>query len=335
MRTRDAVKAITLLFVGGALAVPAVLEAQAPAPSQDQLREWEVEWGGRSRDPYVAPDGKVWFVGQAGNYIAWFDPETEAFRQYEIEDGTNPHNLIVDEDGYVWYAGNRNGRIGKLDPETGEAEIFMTGEARDPHTLIFDGKGHVWFTSQQSNRVGRLEMATGEYVLLTPHENPSRPYGIVMDDEGHPWVALFNTNQVIRIHPETLEITRFEKADETSRSRRIEWTSDGFVWYVDEPRGFLGRIEVATGTVAEFEMPGGEGSRPYALTKDDREILWVSQTGPEKRLTAFDPREERFLSVLEVSHNIRHMMFDRATSTMWFGTDANQVGRVVTRNPIP
>jgi virginiamycin B lyase len=324
-----------LIAAAAVVAVPCGVDAQAPQAGSDQLREWEVEWGGRSRDPYVAHDGKVWFVGQAGNYIAWFDPGTEDFRRYEIEDGTNPHNLIVDEDGFVWYAGNRNGRIGKLDPETGEAEIFMTGEARDPHTLIFDGQGNIWFTSQQSNRVGRLDMASGEHVLLTPHESPSRPYGIVIDGEGHPWVSLFNTNQVIRIHPETLEITRFEKASPESRSRRIEVTTDGHVWYVDEPRGFLGRIEIASGSVSEYPMPGGADSRPYALTKDDREILWVSQTGPEKKLAAFDPRAERFLSVFDVSHNIRHMMFDRETGTMWFGTDANQVGRVVTRIPTP
>jgi virginiamycin B lyase len=330
MSVRRLSGSVACLILVGMMAVPTDTRAQAPSPGEDGLREWDVEWGGRSRDPFVGPDGKVWFVGQAGNYLAWFDPTTEEFRRYELEDGTNPHNVIVDEDGYAWYAGNRNGRIGKLDPRTGEAETFMTGEARDPHTLIFDGKGNIWFTSQQSNRVGRLHMATGEYVLLTPHDSPSRPYGIVMDGEGRPWVALFNTNQVIRIHPETLEITRFEKVRESSRSRRIEVTGDGSVWYVDEPHGKLGRINIATREVTEYDMPGGGDSRPYALTKDDREVLWVSQTGPAKRLAAFDPRSEGFLAVFEVSHNIRHMMFDEETGTMWFGTDANNVGRVIT-----
>ncbi len=322
-------------LTGSILLLPENANAQTPPSGSNELQEWSVEWGGRSRDPYVAPDGKVWFVGQAGNYIAYFDPEDESFRRYEIEDGTNPHNLIVDEDGMVWYAGNRNGRIGKLDPATGEAEIFMTGDARDPHTLIFDGQGHIWFTSQQSNRIGRLTMATGEVRLLTPYETPSRPYGIVMDGEGHPWVALFNTPYVVRIDPTTMEMTRFRKATEESRSRRIEWTTDGAVWYVDEPRGYLGRIEVASGEVAEFPMPGGDDSRPYALTKDDQERLWVSQTGPEKRLAGFDPRSRAFFSVNEVSHNIRHMMFDARTGFMWFGTDANNVGRLATRSLLP
>jgi virginiamycin B lyase len=306
---------LVLLALAGALAAPEDLTAQAQAVHQDILREWEVEWGGRTRDPYVAPDGKVWFVGQAGNYVAYFDPATEDLRRYEIEEGTNPHT-----------------RIGKLDPATGELEIFPTGEARDPHTMVFDGRGNIWFTSQQSNMVGRLNMSTGEVDLIQAHEERGRPYGIVLDGEGNPWVSLFNTPYVIRIDPRTMEPTRFSKATPESRSRRIEWTpggDQGHIWYVDEPRGYLGRIDPATGDVTEWQTPGGPGSRPYALTKDDRNRLWLSETGPEKQLVGFDPRTQEFFSVNEVSHNIRHMMFDQETGAMWFGTDANNVGRIL------
>ena len=57
------------------LACAAVVAAwQAPVAGQQangvDLKEFKVEWGGRTRDPAVAPDGKVWFVGQEGNYIA-------------------------------------------------------------------------------------------------------------------------------------------------------------------------------------------------------------------------------------------------------------------------
>lgn len=324
MRIAIALGLLSAIFLTGSAA------ADAPTGKEPVLEEWKVEWGGRSRDPYVAPDGKVWFVGQAGNYIGRFDPATGDFRRYEIEDGTNPHSLIVDEDGFVWYAGNRNGRIGRLDPASGKARTFPTGEARDPHTLVFDGKGHIWFTSQQSNRIGRLDMATGKHVLVTPAENAARPYGIVIDGKGHPWVALFNTNMLARIDPKSLELTYFSEATPESRSRRIEVTSDGSVWYVDEPRGFLGRINPANSEVEEYPMPGGAGSRPYALTRDSEDRLWISQTGPEKKLVAFDPKSEKFVSVNDVSQTIRHMMYDAKTDAMWFGTDANQIGRILT-----
>ena len=65
--------------------IAAILLSWSPPVSAQtdrfDLKEWPVEWGGRTRDPAVAPDGKVWFVGQAGNYIANLDPATGAQKQ--------------------------------------------------------------------------------------------------------------------------------------------------------------------------------------------------------------------------------------------------------------
>ena len=316
------------------LAGAALLVAWSPPVTAQQanfdLKEWDVEWGGRTRDPAVAPDGKVWFVGQAGNYIAVFDPKTEQFKRYEIEEGTNPHTLIVDQKGIVWYAGNRNNRIGRLDPATGAIKTIMTGEAKDPHTMVFDGKGNIWFTSQGSNRVGRLNMATEKVDLVTPYDQPSNPYGIVMDRQGNPWVALLRTNMVARIDPNTLTVTRFNQSNEKSRSRRLEVTPDGMVWTGDEARGFLIRINPSTKETREWQMPGGPGARPYAITKDDQGRLWISETGTEKRLVGFDPKAEQFFANIPVSGSIRHMFFDPTTKMLWFGTDANKIGRINT-----
>jgi virginiamycin B lyase len=322
---------MTRLLSIAALAVLTAWSSPVAAQSGNHdLKEWDVEWGGRPRDPSVAPDGKVWFVGQAGNYVATFDPKTEQFKQYTIEEGTNPHTVVVDKTGVAWYAGNRNGRIGRIDPASGEIKTFMTGEARDPHTMVFDEKGHIWFTSQGSNRVGRLHMESGKVDLVAPYEQPSNPYGIVLDGNGTPWVALLRTNMVAKIDPSTMEVTRVEQGDPKARSRRIEVTSDGAVWTGDEARGFLIRIDPATGQTREWQAPGGAGARPYALTRDGQGRLWFSETGPEKRLVGFDPKTETFFANIAVSGTIRHMDYDPATGTLWFGTDANKIGRIVT-----
>jgi virginiamycin B lyase len=328
---------LILLAAAGLMAVPTTLAAQA-ARNVD-LKEWPVEYGGRTRDPYVAPDGKVWFVGQTGNYIATLDPTTGALKRYTIQDGTNPHNLIVAPDGMVWYSGNANGRIGKLNPATGEAQIFMMPDStvRDPHTLVFDGKGNIWFTAQNSNRVGRLNMATGKIDLLypIPGQNRTLPYGIVIDPDGRPWFNLFGTNMIATVDPATLQVKTFPLAAPETRNRRIAMTADRMLYYTDYARGFLGRLNPTTGEVKEWAMPGGSRSMPYAVTADDQGRLWVSETGAEKRLVGFDPRGERFFSINTVSGGIRHMMYDAKTGTMWFGTDANQVGRLVARAIIP
>src|SRR5688500_971041 len=103
--------------VATALAAPLLwtaLAAQAPpAPTggagEVQIREWPVPWeASRPRDPYVAPDGKVWFVGQRGDYLAWLDPASGEMKRRDLPAGTGPHNLVVAPDGLVWYAGNRD-----------------------------------------------------------------------------------------------------------------------------------------------------------------------------------------------------------------------------------
>jgi virginiamycin B lyase len=312
------------------LAAAILLSWAPPVAAQGDaidLEEWPVAWGGRTRDPAIAPDGKVWFVGQAGNYVASLDPATGAQKRYDIEEGTNPHTVIVDPHGIAWYAGNRNGRIGRLDPATGAIKTIMTGEAKDPHTMVFDGKGNLWFTSQGSNRVGRLNIATEKVDLVTPNDTPSNPYGIVVDAKGTVWVALLRVGMIAKIDPQTLAVTRFKQGADTSRSRRLDVLSDGTVWFGDEARGMLGRINPATGEVKEWPVPGGAKAGPYALTKDDQDRIWFSEA-TTKRLVGFDPKAEKFFANIEVSGTIRHMHFDKKTRMMWFGTDANKVGRI-------
>ena len=123
-------------------------------------------------------------------------------------------------------------------------------------------------------------------------------------------------------------VTRFKEGADTSRSRRLDVLSDGTIWFGDEARGMLARLNPATGEVKEWQEPGGPDARPYALTRDDQDRIWFTETGPAKRLVGFDPKTEKFFANIEVSGTIRHMHFDQKTRTMWFGTDANQVGRI-------
>lgn len=40
------------------------------------------------------------------------------------------------------------------------------------------------------------------------------------------------------------------------------------MWTGDGARGYLIRIDPASGQTREWQMPGGASSQPYALTKD-------------------------------------------------------------------
>ncbi|MFQ5982855.1 MAG: lyase [Woeseiaceae bacterium] len=301
------------------------------------IREWEVPWTHtRPRDPFVDASGRVWFVGQAGHYVANLEPSTGEFARYDLEPGTGPHNLIVSEDGSnttVWYAGNLKSHIGRLDPGTGTIEKIMMpdSKARDPHTLVFDSAGDIWFTVQGGNFVGKLATQTEEVSLTAVPTQGARPYGIVINSKDEPWVVEFGSNKLIRIDKDDLTLEEIELPDERSRPRRLQVTSDDNVWYGDYALGRLGRYEPDERKFTDWALPSGKNSRPYGMAVDKHDRLWIVETGVSpNRLIGFDTRSEAFLSETDIpsgAGSVRHMYYFEPTGEVWFGTDTNTIGR--------
>ena len=331
-----------MLAVAGASAQ----QPQATATGEPQIREWQVPYPeSRPRDPYVGPDGRVWFVGQRSHYVGVFDPQSGEFEKYDLEDGTGPHNLIVDRDGTIYYTGNLARHIGVLDPHSGKIEKIMMPDsaARDPHTLVWDRDGDIWFTVQGGNFVGHLDTATRDVRLVqaptvegTRRGNSSRPYGIVVDSQDRPWIALFNTNLIARVDPGTYKLWTYELPD-GARPRRLVIDSNDAIWYVDYARGYLGRLDPASGEVDEWPSPGGPDSRPYGMAIDQYDRVWYVETGLEpNRFVGFETRRREFIGAVDIPSGagaVRHMDYDPETSAVWFATDANTLGRAVLPAP--
>ncbi len=299
------------------------------------IEEWPVPWETtRPRDPFVGPDGRIWFVGQTGDYVAALDPSFGMFQRFPLNPGAGPHNVIVAADGTVWYAGNKAAHIGRLDPSTGEiVKITMPEGVSDPHTLMFDPVGDIWFSVQHSNAIGRLAIGTGDVDIVRVPTAGARPYGIVVDPDGRPWVAEFGSNKLATIDPSGFTLREFELPRPGARPRRLAVTSDRAVWYVDYAEGFLGRFDPASESFLEWPIPGGRNARPYAMASDDRDRLWFVETGAiPNRLIGFDPKSEHFIASVEIpsgGHVVRHMVFHAPTRALWFGTDTNTVARAI------
>lgn len=332
---------LPVLWLGVASSAPDPAEPLVSStfgiPDTIAIVEWVVPWPEtRPRDPYVSPANHVWFVGQRGDYVGALDPRSGEFWRHELDPGTGPHNLIVDTDGTIWYAGNRAAHIGKMDPRTGAITKYPMPDpaARDPHTLAFDRTGEsIWFTVQGGNFVGRLEKAMGKVDLVEVPTPRSRPYGIVVDSKGRPWLNLLGTNKLATVDPATLELREIEIPREGARTRRIGVTSDDKIWYVDYAEGYLGRFDPVTETFEEWRTPSGEASRPYAMAIDDRDRPWFVETGVQPNLfVGFDPETGEFFSITPVKSGggtVRHMVFHEPTRSIWFGTDANTIGRAM------
>lgn len=318
---------VLLMMLGAGLG----LETAAQPLNPVEIKEWPVADGGRSRDPFADAAGAVWFVGQAGNYLARLDPRTGAITRTELTDEPGPHNVIVGSDGIVWYSGNLSGYIGRFDPKTGRIEkiAMPAGKAEDPHTMVFDAEEkNIWFTAQWSNVVGRLDLATREVELVSVPTGNARPYGIIVAPDGRPWVALLGTDKLASIDPATLELTEHAIAP-GARPRRLDATSDGRIYYTDYRRGYLGRLDPGVGGVEEWALPAGRGSAPYGMAIDGRDRVWLVETGPSpNRFVGFDPARDEIVSVTPIpsgAGSVRHMHY--RAGDVWFGTDADTIGR--------
>lgn len=334
-------RASVLIIVLSAAALAAVLPLEAQRATAT-IEQWQVPYdNARPRDPSVAPDGSIYFVGQRanGNYVARFNPETEEFTRYVLPDGTLPHTNAVADDGIVWVAGNGNGTIVRLDPETRQTRVIPVhldgSQDTDPHTMVFDGQGGLWFTAQNSHFVGHLNLETEQVrtVRTSPEGTRSGPYGIVTDETGRPWFVLFHTNEIGTIDPNTMALETFELPNADSRPRRIARTDDGMLWYVDYSRGYLGMLNPETGVVQEWQSPSAGNARAYGMVADDVGRVWYVETGVQpNRMVAFDTNAKAFVYNEPIPGDgrnaVRHMVFDAERRMVWYGSDINFIGAV-------
>src|SRR5690554_324928 len=201
------------------------------------FKEWDVPWKDtRPRDPYMSPDGSVWFVGQVGDYLTRLDPQSGEMQRFEIPKA-GPHTVIVDGQGYPWYAGNKDQHIGRVDPETGEVTRYEMPEGvNDPHTMGWTSDGDIWFTVQHSGKagfIGKLTTDSGEVEIIEVSGNHMRPYGLIVDKQDRPWIAFMGSNAIGTVDPESMQLEVINTPNDESIIRRIGLTSDGRVWWVD------------------------------------------------------------------------------------------------------
>lgn len=160
-------------------------------PNPIDIREWPVPWERtRPRDPYVAPDGRVWFVGQQGDYAAYFLPSTGEFKRYELEPGTGPHNLIVDREGFVWYAGNRR---------------VPMANAR-PYGITLDSKGTPWVVLFGTNKIASVDPRTMELKEIALPRPQARPRRIAIASDDRIWYVDYRAGYLGRYDPATGEV---------------------------------------------------------------------------------------------------------------------------------
>ena len=291
------------------------------------IEEWVTPTlGQRTRDPVESPDGAIWWTGMWASLVGRLYPNTGAMQEYQLPSSARPHSIVPDADGFIWYTGNSNGTIGRLNPADGSIKEYPT-RARDPHTAVLHPNGNLYFTSQHSNMLGRLNPATGELIEI---ETRKKPYGIKAGKAGDLFIAYNGTNAIGRMHPDTLSVRYYDIPDAATRIRRLDVDSDENVWFVNSSLGKVGKLEVDTGKVTQWNSPSGPTSHPYSMTVIN-DIIWYNESGMRPdALVRFDPAKEQFQSWAVPSGIgiIRHTWETQDGDLLIHQSSSNRVGRV-------
>ncbi len=298
------------------------------------IREWDAPTPkSRPHDPAVAPDGSLWYTGQFINKLGRLDPASGAIREFPLKtEKSGPHGLVADRDGNIWYTGNYAGLIGKLDPSTGNVTEYKMPDERasDPHTAVFDQQGILWFTVQGGNMVGRLDPRTGKIDLKEVPTKGALPYGIAVNSKGVPIFCEFGSNKMASIDPKTMAITEYKLPD-GARPRRMAIDASDLIYYTDFERGFLGRLNTATGEVKEWASPAGPDSSPYGIAITPDGMVWYSEAGAKPNtIVRFDPKMESFAAAKIPSGGgvVRHMVATKDGRVFIACSGVNKVGIV-------
>jgi virginiamycin B lyase len=257
------------------------------------IREFDVVAGSHPHDVAPAPDGGVWYTGQADGTLGHLDPATGEVRTVKLGTGSAPHGVIAGPDGHAWITDGGLNAIIRVDATTDEVTTFPLPAERpgaNLNTATFDRDGILWFTGQ-TGIYGRLDPGTGEMAVFDDPEGRG-PYGITVTPAGDVWYASLANSHIARVDRETGAATIVEPPTPNQGARRVWSDSSGSIWVSEWNAGQVGVHDPATGTWREWRLPG-DRPQAYAVYVDDRDIVWLTDFGANA-IVRFDPITERF-----------------------------------------
>jgi virginiamycin B lyase len=284
---------------GGALVSLLLLSAGALAADDlhVQIVEYDVPTpGSRPHDPALAPDGALWYTGQAANKLGRLDPNTGQILEFPLKTPkSGPHGLAADASGNIWFTAISGGYVGKLDPKTGQVTEYRMPDpaANDPHPRVRrQGNPLVHPRVVGLRRPPRSRQRQGRR-----QEGAHRARGSLWHRRRSRRASLF-----LRVRHEQAGEHRSQDHGH-SRVCIAQWGPapppgigagrDDLL--LDYARGYLGHFDPASGKVEEWPSPGGAGSHPYGIAVTPDGKVWYSESGVSPNtLVGFDPTTKSF-----------------------------------------
>jgi len=267
----------------------------APSAQAAEVQYFPVQAGDHPHDVAPAPDGSVWYTGQAAGVLGRLDPKTGSVERIPLGAGSAPHGVIVGPDGAAWVTDGGLNAIVRVDPSSKAVKVWPLPATRpnaNLNTPTFDGKGRIWFTGQ-AGIYGRLDPQTGKMDVWYAPKGLG-PYGITATPGGEIYYVSLAGSFLGRPDLETGATTVIEPAMPNVGTRRVWSDSKGRLWVSEWNAGNLSLYDPAAKDWKDYRLPG-EAPHAYAVFVDDHDTVWVTDFAANAILK-FDPEGESFQS---------------------------------------
>ena len=102
------------------------------------------------------------------------------------------------------------------------------------------------------------------------------------------------------------------------------------IWYADFSRGYVGKLDLATGAVKEWPSPSGPKSEPYGMVFTKGAVWYSESNAKPNTIVRFDPGTEKFQSwaIPGGGDIVRNMSVAPDGNPVMANSLINQVGRL-------
>jgi len=245
--------------------------------------------------PATDHEGRIWFGEMGRNFLAVFDPRTQAFQQMTPPRGHyGVMSVQVASDDTIWFVEQYANYIGHYFPTTGHYQVYPlpTLSVPDPshagktlslpsapNELALDAHGTVWFTESSNGSIGRLDPTTGGIRFFTP-PGPTMPLmEIASDTHGIIWATSFSAGLLLRLDPRTGTFTPYYApftGPGTGGLYGLVVTPTGEIWVTVLAENVVARLDVVAHRFIYYAIPT-PGSEPLGIVMGANHTLWFTE----------------------------------------------------------
>ena len=169
-------------------------------PKAEKMQVWDAPRGNGPYGIALTPQGTVWYVSLAGNYLAEIDRTSGTPRIVEPPTPQQGARRVwSDSQGRLWISEWNSGNVSMHDPKDGSWKKWkLPGERPRCYSVYVDDRDAVWLTDFAANAIVRFDPKT-ETFLSFPSDKSGANVRQMAGRPGEAWGGESGTNRMVVI----------------------------------------------------------------------------------------------------------------------------------------